>query len=193
MLQCVAMCCSVLQCAAVCCSVLQCVAVCCSVLQCVAVRCSLLRALNTIFQWHSRSVGRYIDRYVAVCCICSVLQFAAVCCSVAVCCSTCTAHTRMLLMYTCTFIRKQTSYTYITYIYIHVHMYVYRILPHVSIKTLFCLHLTPFFALYHRPVPCGSALQCVVACCSVLQCVAACCSARKKLQGKGMQCRTLHY
>jgi len=47
-LQCVAVCCSVLQCVAfgcvnelcldrlVCCSVLQCVAVCCSVLQCVA-------------------------------------------------------------------------------------------------------------------------------------------------------------
>jgi len=37
MLQCAAVCCSVLQCTAVCCSVLQCVAVCCSVLQCVAV------------------------------------------------------------------------------------------------------------------------------------------------------------
>jgi len=37
MLQCVAVCCSVLQCVAVCCSVLQCVAVCRSVLQCVAV------------------------------------------------------------------------------------------------------------------------------------------------------------
>jgi len=33
MLQCVAVCCSVLQCAAVCCSMLKCVAVCCSVLQ----------------------------------------------------------------------------------------------------------------------------------------------------------------
>ena len=41
MLQCVAVCCSVLQCAAVCCSVLQCVAVCCSVFQCVAVCCSV--------------------------------------------------------------------------------------------------------------------------------------------------------
>jgi len=37
MLQCVAVCCSVLQCVAVCCSELQSVAVCCSVLQCVAV------------------------------------------------------------------------------------------------------------------------------------------------------------
>ena len=32
-----------LQCVAVCCSVLQCVAVCCSILQCVAVRCSVLQ------------------------------------------------------------------------------------------------------------------------------------------------------
>ena len=42
MLQCGALCCSVLQCVAVCCSVLQCVAVCYSVLQCVAVCCSVL-------------------------------------------------------------------------------------------------------------------------------------------------------
>jgi len=47
-LQCVAVCCSVLQCVAVCCSVLQCVAlqcvaVCCSVLQCVEVCCSVLQ------------------------------------------------------------------------------------------------------------------------------------------------------
>ena len=50
MLQCAALCCSVLQCGAVVVAqqfheprhfcVLQCVAVCCSVLQCVAVRCS---------------------------------------------------------------------------------------------------------------------------------------------------------
>jgi len=61
-LQCVAVCCSVLQCVGaqkraivwrenmpsffgVCCSVLQCVAVCCSVLQCVAVCCSVLKCV----------------------------------------------------------------------------------------------------------------------------------------------------
>jgi len=81
MLQCVAVCCSVLQCAAtsgrdktlvirrlyiaeICCSVLQCVAVCCGMLQCVAVCCSVLQC-------------------VAVCC--SVLQCVAVCCSVLPC------------------------------------------------------------------------------------------------------------
>ena len=42
MLQCVAVCCSVLQRVAACCSVLQCVTVCCSVLQCVAVCFSML-------------------------------------------------------------------------------------------------------------------------------------------------------
>jgi len=48
-LQCGAVCCSVLQydlapnLSIVCCSVLQCVAVCCSVLQCVAVCCSVLQ------------------------------------------------------------------------------------------------------------------------------------------------------
>jgi len=83
MLQCVAVCCSVLQCVAVCCSVMYCFAyplecpqregpkalvvtfigfntLCCSVLQCVAVCCSVLQC-------------------VAVCC--SVLQCVAVCCS----------------------------------------------------------------------------------------------------------------
>ena len=44
MLQCVAVCCSVLQCVAVYCSVLQYVAVCCSVLQCAAVCCSVLQS-----------------------------------------------------------------------------------------------------------------------------------------------------
>jgi len=43
MLQCVAVCCSVLQCVAVCCSVLQCLAVCYSVMQYVAACCSLLQ------------------------------------------------------------------------------------------------------------------------------------------------------
>ena len=60
MLQCVAVCCSVLQCVAVCCSVLQCVEVCRSVSQCIAVCRSVLQC-------------------VAVCC--SLMQSAAVCCS----------------------------------------------------------------------------------------------------------------
>jgi hypothetical protein len=56
-LQCGAVCCSVVQCVAVRCNVLQCVAVCRSVLQCVAVSCNVLQCLA---------------QYVVVCC--SVLQ-----------------------------------------------------------------------------------------------------------------------
>jgi len=54
-LQCVAMCCSVLQCVAMCCSVLQCIAVCCSVLQCVAVCCSVLQCI-AVHPWLSGGV-----------------------------------------------------------------------------------------------------------------------------------------
>ena len=41
---------TVMQCVAVCCSVLQCVAVCCSVLQCVSLCCSVLRCFALQFQ-----------------------------------------------------------------------------------------------------------------------------------------------
>jgi len=62
-------CCSVLQCVAVCRSVINyvtlCVAVCCSVLQCVAVCCSVINSVTLC---------------VAVCC--SMLQGVAVCCGV---------------------------------------------------------------------------------------------------------------
>ena len=43
-----------LQCVAVCCSVLQCVAVCCSVLQCVAVWCSVVQFVE------SYHIGRFV-------------------------------------------------------------------------------------------------------------------------------------
>jgi len=76
MMQCVAVCGSVLQYIAVCCSLVQCVAVCGSVLQYVAVCCSLVQC-------------------VAVCCIvlqcvavfCSVLQYGSMLQCLAVCCS----------------------------------------------------------------------------------------------------------
>ena len=48
--QCIVVWCSVMQCAAVCYSVLQCVAVCCSVLQCVAVCCSVLQCVAVVLQ-----------------------------------------------------------------------------------------------------------------------------------------------
>jgi len=77
-LQCVAVCCSMLQCVAVrsvvaeCCSVLQCVAVCCSVLQC-PLRQDVAKNDST-----------------CVCCVtacCSMLQCVAVCSIDAECCS----------------------------------------------------------------------------------------------------------
>jgi len=59
-LQCVAVCCSLLHCVAVCCSVLQCVAVCHSVLQCAAF---------WLFVLHAVALCRTLLRQcVAVCC-----------------------------------------------------------------------------------------------------------------------------
>jgi len=51
LLQCVAVCCSVLKCVAVCCKVLQDVAVCCSVLQCVAVCCGVLQCVAAYLRY----------------------------------------------------------------------------------------------------------------------------------------------
>ena len=77
-LQCVAVCCSVLQCVAgymtcytsclvVCCSMLQCVAVCCSVLQCAAAYCSVLQCV-AVFVFAPNSCNRFTFPVVAVCC-----------------------------------------------------------------------------------------------------------------------------
>jgi len=59
-LQCVAVCCSVLQCAVPAfCSVLQCVAVCCSVLQCaVPAFCSVLQCVAVCCSVLSQRAGR---------------------------------------------------------------------------------------------------------------------------------------
>ena len=92
LLQCVAMCCSVLQCACkgetecidkvlqcvtVCCNVMQCVAVCCSVLQCVAVCCSVLQCVAEWISSHRAPRPSLFQNPVC----CSVLQCVAVCCS----------------------------------------------------------------------------------------------------------------
>ena len=92
---------SVLQCAAVCCSVLQCWAVYYSVLLCVAVCCSVLQSVAVFYSVLQRAaVCCSVPHCVAVCCIvlqclqcvavcrsvlevcCSVLECAAVCCIV---------------------------------------------------------------------------------------------------------------
>ena len=57
----------VVQCVAVCCSVLQCVAVCCSVLQCVEVCCSVLRTCAHINSSTSRRLVSVVCVRVCVC------------------------------------------------------------------------------------------------------------------------------
>ena len=67
-----------LQCVAVCCSVLQCVAVCCSVLQCVAVCCDAM-----FDSFHHTEEPTDINAGMCVAMCCSVLQCVAVCCNAA--------------------------------------------------------------------------------------------------------------
>ena len=102
MLQCVAVCCSVLQssfliasfarmtlgsieCPLLCCSVLQCAAVYCRVLQCVAVCYSVLQSSFLIVSLARMTFGS-IECPLPCC---SVLQCAAVCCSVLECVAVC--------------------------------------------------------------------------------------------------------
>jgi len=63
--------------------VLQCVAVCCSVLQCVAVCCSVIAFATNVFNCNSRCGKSRVLQCVAVCC--SGLQCVAACCSVLQC------------------------------------------------------------------------------------------------------------
>jgi len=118
MLQCVAVCCSVLQCVAVCCSVVVwdansfqdpimcvcvrerdcvcvCVAVCCSVLQCVAVCCSKLQRV-AVWLHEMRMCFKFLvcvcvreRERLCVCVCCSVLHCVAVCCIVWQCVAVC--------------------------------------------------------------------------------------------------------
>ena len=87
MLQCAAVCCSVLQCVAACCSVLQCVAVYCSVLQCVAVCCVLqfrqcierllMQRIQRIHQGHRCEPPQSLHRLLRVCVGRGVMSFDA--------------------------------------------------------------------------------------------------------------------
>jgi len=67
LLQCDAVCCSVWQCAAVCCCVLQCVAVCCNVLQSVAVCCCAARTCRMAFQTNALVMRVCVCACVNVC------------------------------------------------------------------------------------------------------------------------------
>jgi len=81
-MQCGAMCCSVVQCVVLSCTVLQCGAVCCSVVQCGAVCCGELQCVCVLFprtlylRWRRNPVLQHV----AACC--SELQCSVVWCSV---------------------------------------------------------------------------------------------------------------
>jgi len=182
-LQCVAVCCSVLQCVAVhevmqhrhhnayciechthwthiCCSVLQCVVVCCSVLQCVAVRHIVLQCAavccSTVLK-----VTRVEITYVAVCHICcSVLQCVAVCYS-----------TVLNVTYIHVLLQCQICYMCECHICCSV-------LQRVWLRGPFKVHKVMRHRHYVLNVAyvavCCSVLQCVAVCCSVLQCTKSC-------------------
>jgi len=179
-MQCVAVCCSVLQsmwrpsrmkhssvlqCVLQCVlqDLLQCVAVCCSVLQCVVI--------------YLAPLSHEIQQCVAVCCkvcyrvcctvYCSVLQSVAVCCSVmqyfAVCCSV------LQCVAVCCSVLQCVA---------------------VCCSMLMCVAVC--LSVLHCVAVCCNVLQCAVVRCSVLQCVAVCCSvaASAKKESKRATCCT---
>ena len=121
MLQCVAVCCSVLQCVAVCCGVLQCVAVCCSV--CIARECAY-------FEYYVRNV--YSCMVVELYMCCGVLQCVAVCCSV------CIARECAYFeyVYSCMFIESYVN------IFHHIQQFICVYLPIFSELYLYTSHHT---------------------------------------------------
>jgi len=178
-LQCVAVCCSVLriprsllplvsplfvlQCVAACCSALQCVAVRCRALPCVAVCCSVLQYVAVCQGFPAHFCPWYLPCSCSMCC--SVLHCVAVCCSaipcvavrysvlqcVAVCCSVLQCVAVCCSVWVC---QKGIE---------------------GEIHTQLCTHTnahTHMFTLTFHSV-CRSVLQSVAVCCSMLQCVAA--------------------
>ena len=158
-----------LQCVAVCCSVLQCVAVCrrnangvgvaavahenelCNtyVLQCVVVCCSVFVLLLQLLQFTKLS---HLPR------VCySVLQCVAVCCSVLQCVAVCSVLQCIAMCYS---------------VYEEIQQLLLFLLLHTKIS-----HFPLCVAV------CCSVLQCGAVCCSVLQCVAVCCSVLQCVPG----------
>ena len=141
-----------LQCVAVCCSVLQSVAVCWSTLKC-EVRCIVHRAGVRLLQ----CVAVYLLQCVAVCC--SVLQCAAKCCSV--------LRSSVENGYTADFwddfeALKQCSWIAATVSVNHCNK-VCSSRKYESVGQI---------GRHRGAAVCCSVLQCVAVCCSVLQCVA---------------------
>jgi len=150
----------VLQCVAVCCSVMQCVAVCCSVLRCIAV-CFLHCATEKPVVCHVSKI-----KCVVVCG--SVLQCVAVCCSVL----QCVASPLSTLCYRqiCRVSRFKNKVCVCVCVCVCVGAirgHVKGGWPPICYCVLQCVAV------------CCSVLQCVAVCCSVLQCVAVCCKRTK--------------
>jgi len=158
-LQCVAVCCSVLQCVADTKAIHQwcliwntvmstwlCVAVCHSVLQCVAVCCSVLQIRRPC----TSDVSYDIPLWAPGC----VLQCVAVCCSVLQCVAVCCRYEDHIPgLYKWRLKGKTVSWSVLECV--GVCWSVLRVLQCVAV--------------------CCIVLQCVAVCCSVLQCVAVCC------------------
>jgi len=119
----------VLQCVAVCCSVVQCVAVCCSVLQCVAVCCSVLQCVAAVMSVTCPSLVRSVLQCVAGCC--SVLQCVAGCCRV-LCCNRDQRYLSLLS----------------TYMYAHIYIYMQHTATHCNTLHYTATHSKTAIHLY---------------------------------------------
>ena len=163
MLQCVAVCCSVLQCVAVYCSVLQCVAACCRLVQRVAVWCRVLQCViqptRSRIYFHSRfhpwfrsvEFSDSVLQYFTVCYI--MLQSVAVCCSLL---QSVTKPTRPRILS---------------------HSRIYGALRCSELQCVAVCHTTKLLQNHFSfLLPSSASTGSVAVCCSMLQHVAMCCS-----------------
>ena len=154
MLQCVAVCCSVLQCVAVCCSVSQCVAVCRSVLQCVAVCCSVLLCLLVWCSVLRAQIMTYILEHLTHSSYCNALHNTH-------------SNTQPHTATHCNTLQHTAIHIYVT----HECEDGRDALQHTATHYDTLQHNTPRHSATHLQHTCTQASHC-----SVLQCVAVCCS-----------------
>ena len=187
------------------CSVLQCVAVCCTVLyarlerqtgaDCTVVTpatpslwfivcCSVLHSIvcayrETIKRWLLCCHTRLPLMYYCVVMCCNVLQCVAVCCSVLQCVAVCCRAWRCRVL-------SPFPYVYLSYVAVCCSvLYNFVCAPRETFgRWLHCRHTRHSLMYIYR------VLQCVAACCSVLQCVTVCCNV---LQCVTVCCHSLMY
>jgi len=164
--------CSTLTCVAVSGSVLQCAAVCCSVLQpSLLLCCSVLRPS---LPRGAQDGGIHVVWYDAFKCgavCCSVLWYTVVCCSVLQCVAVCCSRHCLVL----------PLYSHLYYVAWHIqvcavwHSMLQRVAACCS-RLPRAAHATVIHIIWHYFQVCCSVLQCVAVCCRVLQRVAVCCT-----------------